>query len=157
MRNDNGIVQQFRDVLVELDELKQAQLVGTNQIVAKPYASADAYDLEFTLLAPFQAPPSAFKAIKITVTPTNFLGNNILLSDVIPELKYTNGVRVTNWDTTTDTVNLDTYYFMVLIDSADDEKNTYLLGIIAPEDTVMRLKVHIVANSDLTFEIEELN
>jgi hypothetical protein len=35
MRGNNDLVQQLREVLQDIDELKTAQLVGTNQIVAK--------------------------------------------------------------------------------------------------------------------------
>lgn len=155
MRGYNDLVRQMRDILQALDELKTAQPVGTSQIVAKPYATADAYDRQFSITAPFQSVGSSVKAIRIDVEPTNMPEGNILLSDIVPELRYTNGVRVSNW--TGSAINLDTFFFLVLIDSAQEDRNSYILGIVAPTNTVMRLKVHITANATVDFTLTELN
>lgn len=157
MRSQNDLVRQMRDILAAIDEFKAPQQVGTNQIVAKPYETADPYDLEFSITAPFQSVGSSVKAIRITVTPTNMPPGNILISDIVPELRYTNGDRVSNWDFNTNTVILSTFFFLVLIDSEQDDQNSYLLGIVAPTSTIMRLKVHITANATVGFTLQELN
>jgi len=155
MRGNNDLVQQLREVLQDIDELKTAQLVGTNQIVAKPYATTDAYDRQFSITAPFQSIGSSVKAIRIDVTPTDLPPGNILLSDIVPELRYTNGVGVSNW--TGSAIDLNTFFFLVQIDSEQDAQNSYILGIVAPTNTVMRLKVHIMANATVGFSLTEMN
>ena len=156
-RDKNDIVRQMRNILTDLDELKTVQRVGTNQIVAKPYETADAYDRQFSITAPFQSAGSSFKVLRITVSPTNLPAGNILISDFIPKLMYTNGARVSNWDYVNNVMIQNTFYFMVYVDPEDDTKNTYLVGIIAPTGTVMRLKVYITANATVGFTIEEIN
>lgn len=156
-RDQNDIVRQMRDIITDLDELKTVQRVGTNQIVAKPYETAAAYDREFAITAAFQSVGSSFKVLRVTVSPTDFPPGNILISDFIPELRYTNGNRVSNWDFANNVMTESTFYFMVYVDPEDDTKNTYLVGIIAPTNTVMRLKVHITANATVSFTIEEIN
>lgn len=151
MRGNNDMVRIMRDILLDLDELKTVQPVGTNQIVAKPYNSGAAYDRQVTITAPFQSAGSSFKLMRITVTPTKLTPNNILLSEVIPELKYTNGNRISNWGGPS-----STSYGISKINGQDATKNTYLLFIVAPTNTVMRLKVWITANAEVTFNIEDL-
>jgi hypothetical protein len=80
---------------------------------------------------------------------------NILLSDIVPELRYTNGVGVSNW--TGSAIDLNTFFFLVQIDSEQDAQNSYILGIVAPTNTVMRLKVHIMANATVGFSLTEMN
>lgn len=157
VRGNNEIVRQLRDILQDIDEMKTAQPVGTNQIVAKPFETADAYDLQFSITAPFQSFGSSVKAIRIDVEPTNMPADNILLSDIVPELRYTNGVRVSNWNNAGQYIEMNTFYFLVLIDSAQADKNSYILGIVAPTNTVMRLKVHITANATVDFTLTEMN
>lgn len=156
LRNNNDLVRQLRDILQDIDELKTAQPVGTNQIVAKPYETGAAYDRQFSITAPFQSFGSSVKAIRIDVEPTNMPAGNILLSDIVPELRYTNGVLVSNWNPA-GYIELDTFFFLVLIDSAQQDKNSYILGIVAPTNTVMRLKVHITANATVGFTLTEMN
>jgi hypothetical protein len=156
LRGENNIAQQLRDVLLGIDELNSAQQVGTNQIVAKPYETEDAWDYEFTVDTPFQTEGSSYKVIKITVTPEDLTPGNILLSNIIPELRFTNGNLVSSWDFVNNEIDLDQYFFIVLIDSEDDQKNTYLLGITALTGTVMRLKVHITANATTSFTLEDI-
>lgn len=157
MRSQNDLIRAMRDILRDIDELKTAQMVGTDQIVAKPYETAAPYDLQFSITAPFQSVGSSVKAIRITVTPTDMPPGNILISDIVPELRYTNGNRVSNWDFVNNTVILDTTYFIVNIDTENSSRNVYLLGIIAPTNTVMRLKTHITANATVGFTLEEMN
>lgn len=158
MRGQNDIVRQLRDVLRDLDELKTAQFVGSNQIVAKPFEYADPYDLQFSITAPFQSVGSSVKAIKITVIPREFPPENMLISDIVPKLTYTNDDRVSNWDWVNNTrANLATSYFLAAIDNASNDQNTYILGIIAPTNTVMRLKTYITANARVEFTLEEMN
>lgn len=157
VRGDNSIVTQVRDILQAIDELNTTQPVGSSQIVAKPYETGAAYDRQFSITAPFQSVGSSVKAIRIDVEPTDMPEGNILLSDIVPELRYTNGVRVSNWNAAGQYIELDTFYFLVLIDSAQDDQNSYILGIVAPTNTVMRLKVHITANATVGFTLTELN
>lgn len=157
MRGQNDVVHQLRDVLRDLEELKTTQFAGTDQIVAKPFEYADPYDLQFSITAPFQSVGSSVKAIKITVIPREFPPENMLISDIVPKLTYTNGAVVSNWDWVNNTrADLSTSYFIAAIDNASSEQNTYILGIIAPTDTVMRLKVYITANARVEFTLEEL-
>lgn len=112
----------------------------------------------FSITAPFQSVGSSVKAIKITVTPTDMPPNNMLISDIVPKLTYTNGDRVSNWDWVNNVpANSSTSYFLATIDNARPDQNTYLLGIIAPTNTVMRLKVFITANATVEFSLQEMN
>lgn len=151
MRGTNDLIKTMRNILLDLDELKTVQPVGTNQIVAKPYDTGAAYDRQVTITTPYQSVGSSFKLMRITVTPTKLTPNNILLSEVIPELKYTNGNRISNWGSPS-----STGYSISKINGQDATKNTYLLFIVAPTNTVMRLKVWITANAEVTFNIEDL-
>jgi len=152
IRSNNDIIKMLRKVLIDIDELKTSQPVGTNQIVVKPYDTGAAYDAQYTITAPFQSVGSSFKLLKITVTPDALTDNNILLSEVIPELKYTNGVRISNWGGPSSTG----YGISPITDPNDLGKNTYLLFIVAPTGTIMRLKTYIVANAKVTFTVQDL-
>lgn len=151
IRSQNDLIRTLRDILTDIDELKTAQQVGSDQIKTKPFDSGAAYDRQVTITAPFQSVGSSFKLMRITVTPTKLTENNILLSEVIPELSLTNGTRVSNWPGTG-----NRSYGISKINSNDATKNTYLLFIIAPTNTVMRLKVWLTANAEATFTLEDL-
>ena len=152
VRSQNDIVRQVRDLLLQIEELKTTQPVGTNQIVVKKYDTGAAYDAQYTITAPYQSVGSSFKLLRITVTPDELTENNILLSEVIPELRYTNGNRVSNWGG-----SISTNYGLVKItDDEDLARNTYLLFIVAPTNTVMRLKTYIIANAATSFTVEDL-
>lgn len=142
----------LRDILTQIDELKTSQPVGTNQIIVKPYDTGAAYDQQVTITAPFQSVGSSFKLMRITVIPESLTDNNILLSEVIPELKYTNGNRISNWGGPSSTG----YGISRITDPDDLTKNTYLLFIVAPTNTIMRLKTYVVANAKVTFTVEDL-
>lgn len=141
----------MRDILTAIDELKTSQPVGSNQLVVKPYDTGAAYDQQVTVDAPFQSAGSSFKLMRITVIPVKLTPNNILLSEVIPELKLTNGTRITNWGGPS-----SRGYGLSKISGDDFTKNTYLLFIVAPDDTVVRLKTYVVANAEVTFTVEDL-
>lgn len=157
MRATDDIIRRVRDILLNLDELKGRQNVGTNQIVAKPYATANAYDGQYAITAPFQSAGSSFKSLRINVIPQGLTANNILISDLVLDVRHTNGVRVSKWDFNNNILNYNTYYFVEKANPADASQNTYFVGIVAPTNTVLRVKPYIVANSDLTFTITELN
>lgn len=157
MRGNDDFVRILRKALVDIEELKTAQPVGTNQIVAKGHQSAATYDRQFTVSAPFQSQGSSFKTLIITVAPQDLPPGNYLLSDLVADLKRTNGVRVSQWDANAQQINYGTYFFMERISNADDTQDRYFVGIVAPTGTVMRLKVYVMANTDVTFSIEELN
>ena len=152
MRGQNDIVRMMRDILLDLDEMKNTQPVGTNQIVVKKFAKGGAYDAQYTITAPFQSVGSSFKLLRITVTPTKLTPNNILLSEVIPELRYTNGNRVSNWGGSSST----SYGISKITDPNDLTKNTYLLFIVAPTNTIMRLKTYVIANAEVNFTVEDM-
>jgi len=151
VRGNNDIIKMLRDIQLEIDELKTAQPVGTNQLVVKPYDSGAAYDRQVTITAPFQSVGSSFKLMRLTVEGVDIAGNRILLSEVIPELQYTNGNRISNWGGPS-----STGYGLSPITSDDTTKNTYLLFIVAPTNTIMRVKFYIVANAKVSFTLEDL-
>lgn len=151
MRSQNDIVRTLRDALVAIEELKTAQPVGSDQLVATRYDSGLAYDTQVTITAPFQSVGSSFKLMRITVERDIEVPGSILLSEMIPKLMYTNGTRISNW-----TAPSSTSYGISPINSDDLTKNTYLLFIVAPTNTVMRLKVYTVANAKVNFTIEDL-
>lgn len=151
MRGQDDLARTMRQILLDLDELKNVQPVGTNQIVVKPHDSGATYDRQVTVTAPFQSVGSSFKLMRITVIPTKLTPNNILLSEVIPELKLTNGTRISNWGGPT-----SRSYGISKIAGDDPTRNTYLLFIVAPTSTVIRVKLWITANAEVTFTLEDL-
>lgn len=152
LRNQNDLVRTLRNILLAIDELKTAQPVGSNQIKTKPHDSGAPYDRQMTISAPFQSVGSSFKLMRITVIPERLTANNILLSEVIPELTYLNGNRVSGWPAN----NGSTGYGLSRINGPDPTNNVYLLFIVAPTNTVMRLKVWITANAAVSFTVEDL-
>jgi len=150
-RSPNDIVRLLRKVLLDIDELKTSQPVGTNQIVVKRYDSGATYDAQYTITAPFQSVGSSFKLLRITVTPENLTDNNILLSEIIPDLRDLSGNRVTNWGP-----SVAGYGVSRITDPDDLTKNTYLVFMVANTGTVVRLKTYIVANAKTTFTVEDL-
>ena len=151
------MVRMLRNVLTAIDELKTTQPVGTNQIVAKPFAKPGAYDLQFTPTVPFQIVGSTFKNIRINVIPQNMPAGNILISDVVADVRKLNGERVSQWNFNTNTLDSSLLYFVEKVNAANADQNTYILAVIAPTSTPLRLKVHVVANADVTFTLEEMN
>lgn len=157
MRGNDNYVRMLRDALTAIDELKTVQPVGTNQIVAKPFAKPGAYDLQFTPTAPFQGAGSTFKVMRVSVVPLNMPGGNILISDIVADVRKLNGMRISQWNYNTNSFDYSLRYFIEKVNPIDAAQNTYILAVIAPTNTAMRLKLHIVANADVTFTLEELN
>ena len=151
IRSDNNLVRTLRDLLIDIDELKTAQQVGSDQIVTKPYDSGVAYDMQVTVTAPFQSAGSSFKLMRITVIPDSLTPNNILLSEVIPELRYTGGTKFSNWPYDT-----SRSWGISKINGNDPTRNTYLLFIVGPTGMILRTKLWITANAKVSFTLEDL-
>lgn len=157
MRGNDNYVRMLRDALTAIDELKTVQPVGTNQIVAKPFAKPGAYDLQFTPTVPYQSAGSTFKVMRINVIPQNMPPGNILISDVVADVRKLNGARISQWNYSTNTLDYSLRYFVEKVNAANANQNTYILAVIAPTNTPLRLKLYVVANADVTFNIQELN
>jgi hypothetical protein len=82
---------------------------------------------------------------------------NILLADVVPDLRYLNGVRFSNWNSATNSANADTAYGIAPVSPTVQNQNEYLIHIVAPTGTALRLKIGIMANADVDFYLQELN
>lgn len=152
MRGNDDLVRTMRNILLDLDELKTVQPVGSNQIVVKPYDTGAAYDRQVTPTAGFQAVGSTFKLMRVTVIPTKLTPNNILLSEVVPEIRYTNGTRLSSWPGDGGA----TSYGISKINGEDPSRNTYLIMMIAPTGTTFRVKIWVTANAEVTFTLEDL-
>ena len=157
MRFIDDLVRVVRNLLLAIDELKTTQLVGSSQIVAKPYTTTNSYDKQVNVVAPFQGAGSSFKSLKINVIPSGLTSDNILISELIPDVRLLNGTRVSQWNSSNNQIDYNQYYFVVKLNPEVTSQNTYFMGIVAPTNTTMRIKLKVVANSDLTFTIEELN
>lgn len=157
MRISDNFVKIIKNILIDLDEIKQAQFVGRSQIKAKYYERANAYDLQFAVTAQYQSQGSSHKTIKITVTPQNIPSGNILLADIIPDIRDLNGGRVSSWDFSTNSINYTTNYSVMQTNAINPAQNEYLLHVIAPTNTILRLKLGVISNCDVTFNIQELN
>ena len=149
-RSNNDVIRMLRNILTQIDELKTSQPVGTNQIVVKPYDTGAAYDAQYAITAPFQSVGSSFKLLRITVIPQNLTENNILLSEVIPELRDLSGNRISNWGGSI------AGYGLSEISDDDLVSNSYLLFMVAPTGTQVRLKTYVIANAEVTFTVEDL-
>lgn len=157
MRAFNDLVRMLRQLLLDIDELKTTQFVGTNQIKAKYFEKAGSHDLQFSVVAPYQAQGSSHKAIKLVVVPKNMPAKNILLADVVPDLRYLNGVRFSNWNSATNSASTGAFYGIAPVSPTVQSQNEYLIHIVAPTGTTLRLKIGIMANADVDFYLQELN
>lgn len=157
MRAFNDLVRMLRQLLLDIDELKTTQFVGTNQIKAKYFEKAGSHDLQFSVVAPYQAQGSSHKAIKLVVVPKNMPAKNILLADVVPDLRYINGVRFSNWNSATGSANTSAFYGIAPVSPTVQSQNEYMIRIVAPTGTALRLKIGIMANADVDFYLQELN
>ena len=157
MRAFDDLVRILRQLLLDIDELKTTQFVGTNQIKAKYFEKPGSYDLQFSVVAPYQAQGTSYKAIKLVVVPKNMPDKNILLADVVPDLRYLNSVRFSNWNSATNSANADTAYGIAPVSPTVQNQNEYLIHIVAPTGTALRLKIGIMANADVDFYLQELN
>lgn len=157
MRAFDDLVRMIRQLLLDIDELKTTQFVGTNQIKAKYFEKAGSHDLQFSVVAPYQAQGTSYKAIKLVVVPKNMPAKNILLADVVPDLRYLNGVRFSNWNSATNSANTSTAYGIAPVSQTVQNQNEYLIHIVAPTGTALRLKIGIMANADVDFYLQELN
>lgn len=157
MRAFNDLVRMLRQLLLDIDELKTTQFVGTNQIKAKYFEKSGSHDLQFSVVAPYQAQGSSHKAIKLVVVPKNMPAKNILLADVVPDLRYLNGVRFSNWNSATNSANTAAFYGIAPVSPTVQSQNEYLIHIVAPTGTALRLKIGIMANADVDFYLQELN
>lgn len=157
MRAFDDLVRILRQLLLDIDELKTTQFVGTNQIKAKYFEKPGSHDLQFGVVAPYQAQGTSYKAIKLVVVPKNMPAKNILLADVVPDLRYLNGVRFSNWNSATNSANADTAYGIAPVSPTVQNQSEYLIHIVAPTGTALRLKIGIMANADVDFYLQELN
>ena len=157
MRAFDDLVRILRQLLLDIDELKTTQFVGTNQIKAKYFEKPGSHDLQFSVVAPYQAQDTSYKAIKLVVAPKNMPAKNILLADVVPDLRYLNGVRFSNWNSATNSANTSTAYGIAPVSPTVQNQNEYLIYIVAPTGTALRLKIGIMANADVDFYLQELN
>lgn len=157
MRVTDDLVRMIRQIMLDIDELKTTQFVGTNQIKAKYFEKPGSHDLQFNVVAPYQAQGTSYKAIKLVVVPKNMPAKNILLADVVPDLRYLNGVRFSNWNSATNSANAGTAYGIAPVSPTVQNQNEYLIHIVAPTSTALRLKIGIIANADVDFYLQELN
>lgn len=157
MRAFDDLVRILRQLLLDIDELKTTQFVGTNQIKAKYFEKPGSHDLQFSVVAPYQAQGTSYKAIKLVVVPKNMPPQNILLADVVPDLRYLSGVKFSNWNSATNSANADTAYGIAPISPTVQNQNEYLIHIVATTGTALRLKIGIMANADVDFYLQELN
>lgn len=157
MRGVNDLVRMLRQLVLDIDELKTTQFVGTNQIKAKYFEKPGVHDLQFRVTAPYQAQGSSHKTIRLTVMPKNMPASNILLVDVAAEITYTNGARLSAWNQAAKNINYNALYSIIPINSTNQRQNEYLIRIIAPTNTVLRIKLGIMANAEVDFVLQELN
>lgn len=157
MRVTDDLVRMIRQIMLDIDELKTTQFVGTNQIKAKYFEKPGSHDLQFSVVAPYQAQGTSYKAIKLVVVPKNMPTKNILLADVVPDLRYLNGVRFSNWNSATNSANAGAGYSIAPVNPTIQSQNEYLIHIVAPTGTALQLKIGIMANADVDFYLQELN
>lgn len=156
MRDTNNLIVMLRDALRAIEELKTAQLVGTSQIKSKYYETSATYDRTFTVTAPFQSQGSAYKSFLVTVKPVNMPKDNILIADLIADIRTTSGNRVSLWDAANSTYNYTMNYFITPTDPTDPTANKFLVGIVAPTNTMLTMKLGVVTNTDVAITIQDL-
>lgn len=89
LRSTDSLTKQMRDILLDLEELKAAQLVGNSQIIVKEFVS-DQISVRST-----SSGYTAEAYASCTVTAPDLADGNILITYCVPEIRL-NGTLVNN-------------------------------------------------------------
>ena len=126
MREDDSLAKQVRDIQLDLQELKQIQFTGKDQIVVQEY------ETETISMPTYQRSELYYyRRCYVRIDASDLPEGSVLLAHVMPVITY-NGSVVQNKSTSG---NITTMYYVNPYRSADLRKASfYLLLIDTPPD-----------------------
>lgn len=148
MRNPLSTMYQIvGDLMRQSQELKQAQQVGTNQILAKSQTSSN-YNV--TLTQGFMAEGTAIVVFLIEVTPQNLPAGNMFVSNLTPIIKKSDGSRFSIWE---NGPNMNNNIVVIRVDMGNSTQDKWFVAISGNKNTVLNIKFRISSSSDMTYNI----
>lgn len=148
MRNPLSTMYQIvGDLMRQSQELKQAQQVGTNQILAKSQTSSS-YNV--TLTQGFMAEGTAIVVFLIEVTPQNLPAGNMFVSNLTPIIKKSDGSRFSIWE---NGPNMNNNIVVIRVDMGNGMQDKWFVAISGNTNTVLNIKFRISSSSDMTYNI----
>lgn len=148
MRNPLSTMYQIvGDLMRQSQELKQAQQVGTNQILAKSQTSSS-YNV--TLTQGFMAEGTAIVVFLIEVTPQNLPAGNMFVSNLTPIIKKSDGSRFSIWE---NGPNMNNNIVVIRVDMGNSTQDKWFVAISGNTNTVLNIKFRISSSSDMTYKI----
>lgn len=115
-RSTNSVAKQLRDIILELDESKEAQFVGNSQIIVKEYVSTEVSTISESTGYISEAYASC------TVSSPKIENGNVLITYCVPEVRI-NGTIIDNKNVAEYTCHTN------IIDTASDNTNGYQVSI----------------------------
>lgn len=148
MRNPLSTMYQIvGDLMRQSQELKQAQQVGTNQILAKSQTSSN-YNV--TLTQGFMAEGTAIVVFLIEVTPQNLPTGNMFVSNLTPIIKKSDGSRFSIWE---NGPNMNNNIVVIRVDMGNSTQDKWFVAISGNTNTALNIKFRISSSSDMTYNI----
>ena len=148
MRNPLSTMYQIvGDLIRQSQELKQAQQVGTNQILAKSQTSSS-YNV--TLTQGFMAEGTAIVVFLIEVTPQSLPAGNMFVSNLTPIIKKSDGSRFSIWE---NGPNMNNNIVVIRVDMGNSTQDKWFVAISGNTNTVLNIKFRISSSSDMTYNI----
>lgn len=148
MRNPLSTMYQIvGDLLRQSQELKQAQQVGTNQILAKSQTSSS-YNV--TLTQGFMTEGTAIVVFLIEVTPQNLPAGNMFVSNLTPIIKKSDGSRFSIWD---NGPNMNNNIVVIRVDMGNSVQDRWFVAISGNTNTTLNIKFRISSSADMTYNI----
>ena len=146
MRDEDNLASQVRNILIQLEELKTAQLVGHSQIKVAEYVSD-----ELTVRSTSTGYMAEAYAHAIVVAP-DIIEGNVLITYCVPEARTSNGTLI---DNKTDglMVNVNS------IETDSDYTNAYQINVIrtstggetiSAEDFKIKFHIYSAATVSIT-------
>ena len=149
MRDDDSIVKDVRDILLNMQELKETQLVGTDQIRIHETLS-DPTDVTTQTTSEWY---SAYATAELVVTAPKILPTNELITYCVAEVRK-NGVLVTNKSTGQlwwlgqlhSDVHNEVHYSLTIAEVSEDENPL-------PGPSTFQVIFHVFSSANVTLEV----
>lgn len=163
----NNLENRVASAMKTMQELKQAQLIGSDSIRFYKRDTGNVYDWAGVPPVSPQAAYTGTKNLRVTATA---LTQNVLFADIIVEMwiDSMSNPRYTDLDYIEDIYNEQNYFHYYTFEDAqmpgEENVQSWTIpvnsydydGTSLPTNTIF-IKVYVVANDDVTIEITELN
>lgn len=154
MRNPTiPVTQIVAELIRQGEEIKQTQLVGTDQILAK---TTTTNSMIIMLSQPFIAEPQAIVAFRIEVTPTNLADGNIFISNVTPIVTNNDGSRHGVYDYGISQIKRENTQVNMRIKTNDRTKDTHYISITGTMNEIINVKFRITSSSSMTYKVTKV-